>query len=241
MNFFFKIISKIFPYSLLFKILRRLISGKVNSMNLKLALKELLVFDNYLKNEIASVGTNIGGGKHIKHEIMKYHRFFSQNILPNQRVLDVGCGNAFLAISVLKDVDCKITGVEICNSNFKLAKKNTKHTSIKIIQADATKFKYKNSFDIIILSNVLEHIKNRVSFLKTLKTQVKPKKILIRVPVLQRDWTVLKKKEIGVEWRLDNTHEIEYTKENFEKEMLDAGLKIKKIEFIWSEIWCVLV
>ena len=88
--------------------------------------------DNYLKNEIASVGTSIGGGKHIKHEIMKYHRFFSQNILPNQRVLDVGCGNAFLAISVLKDVDCKITGVEICNSNFKLAKKNTKHTLINI-------------------------------------------------------------------------------------------------------------
>ena len=50
MNFFLKIILKIFPYSLLFKILRRLISGKVNSMNLKPALKELLVFDNYLKN-----------------------------------------------------------------------------------------------------------------------------------------------------------------------------------------------
>ena len=240
MNIFFKIIPYIIPYPFFFKILRRLISGKVNSMTLDAALKELLVFDNFLKNEIATVGTNIGKGKHIKHDIMKYHHFFSQNILPNQKVLDIGCGNASLAMSVLKDVDCKITGVEICKSNYKIAKKNTKHTSIKIIQADATKFKFKNTFDIIILSNVLEHIKDRVNFLKKLKIQIKPKKILIRVPILQRDWTVLKKKEIGIEWRLDKTHEIEYTEKNFKKEMLEAGLKIKKIELVWSEIWCVL-
>ena len=85
-----------------------------------------------------------------------------------------------------------------------------------------------------------ENIGKAIKWILDADLQIKPKKILIRVPILQRDWTVLKKKEIGIEWRLDKTHEIEYTEKNFKKEMLEAGLKIKKLELIWSEIWCVL-
>ena len=45
---------------------------------------------------------------------------------------------------------------------------------------------------------------------------------------------------MGVEWRLDTTHFIEYTEEEFYNEIKKTGLKIKFIKFIWSEIWCVL-
>jgi len=67
------------------------------------------------------------------------------------------------------------------------------------------------------LSNILEHIENRVKFLNKIKNLAP--KILIRVPMINRDWITLYKKELGVEWRLDKTHYIEYTLESFEKEL----------------------
>ena len=66
---------------------------------------------------------------------------------------------------------------------------------------------------------------------------VHPSRFLIRVPVFERDWRVPLKRELGVEWRLDPTHETEYTLESFEKEMAAAGLRITYQEVRWGEIW----
>ena len=42
--------------------------------------------------------------------------------------------------------------------------------------------------DVIVLSNVLEHIEHRVSFLKSLVSEVRPQKVLIRVPYFKREY-----------------------------------------------------
>ena len=39
--------------------------------------------------------------------------------------------------------------------------------------------------------------------------------------------------ELGVEWRLDDTHETEYTREQLEKELGEAGLKIRECVTRW--------
>ena len=43
--------------------------------------------------------------------------------------------------------------------------------------------------------------------------------------IVDRDWIALYKKEIGVEYRLDKTHYIEYTLDTFQAELKKAGLK----------------
>ena len=43
--------------------------------------------------------------------------------------------------------------------------------------------------------------------------------------------------ELGVEWRLDQTHETEYTLESFAEEMAAAGLHITHQQVRWGEIW----
>jgi len=53
----------------------------------------------------------------------------------------------------------------------------------------------------------LEHIENRIEFLNKIKNLAP--KILIRVPMINRDWITLYKKELGMEWRLDKTHYID--------------------------------
>ena len=97
------------------------------------------------------------------------------------------------------------------------------------------------SFSVIILSNVLEHLPERPSFLRQLYQNTKPDRLLIRVPLFERDWRVPLKRELGVEWRLDPTHETEYTIESFAQEMAEAQLQITYQEVRWGEIWAEVV
>lgn len=47
-------------------------------------------------------------------------------------------------------------------------------------------------------------------------------------------------KELGVDWRLDPTHEIEYAHEKFAKEIFEADMTILHSEIYCGEIWAVV-
>ena len=109
----------------------------------------------------------------------------------------------------------------------------------RYVTGDATKKTIENKFDVVVLSNVLEHIEHRVSFLKDLISNTKASTFLIRVPSFDRDWRVPLKKELGIEWRLDVTHEIEYTVDIFLSELSSSGMEAIHLESKWGEIWSV--
>jgi 2-polyprenyl-3-methyl-5-hydroxy-6-metoxy-1,4-benzoquinol methylase len=118
-----------------------------------------------------------------------------------------------------------------------------KSENLEFINSDATKFDYSKlkPTDCITLSNVLEHIDDRISFLKSLNDNVKWKKnprYLIRVPMINRHWVVILKKQMGVDYRLDKTHFIEYTKEIFYEEMETSSLNVKSFEVKWGGNIC---
>ena len=85
------------------------------------------------------------------------------------------------------------------------------------------------------MSNVLEHLKNRPAVLRTVRAQCN--RVLIRVPAFDRDWWVPFKKELGMGWRSDRTHEIEYTAESLTNEIEEAGMKIIYMERKWGEFY----
>jgi hypothetical protein len=107
------------------------------------------------------------------------------------------------------------------------------------VTGDATQENIEDNFDVVVLSNVLEHIGDRVSFLKNLIANTKASTFLIRVPSFDRDWRVPLKKELGIEWRLDVTHEIEYTVDIFLSELNCSGIQAVHLESKWGEIWSV--
>ncbi|MCI5207527.1 MAG: hypothetical protein D3910_01745 [Candidatus Electrothrix sp. ATG2] len=78
-------------------------------------------------------------------------------------------------------------------------------------------------------------------FLRKVARKTGAKRFLIRVPLYERDWRVPLKKELGVEWRLDVTHETEYTLESFEQELHEAGMQLVHQEVRWGEIWAEAV
>lgn len=174
------------------------------------------------------------GGLHPKHRLMQYHGFFVDNINKGETVLDIGCGNGSLAFDLAQKAG-KVVAIDINASNIMTAKKRYPADNIQYIHGDATEYKLADGFDSIVLSNVLEHIEKRVEFLKKVKGLAP--RILIRVPMMDRDWITLYKKELGIEWRLDKTHHVEYTLESFIREIEEAGLKLTSHSIQFGEIW----
>lgn len=201
---------------------------------LKITLK-LHSFTYYLSGKIAiKLEEN---DLHPKHRLMNYHQFFINNINENSSVLDIGCGNGALTYDVASKAK-NIVGIDIDCQNIGIAKDKNSKRNISYICGDATKNLPKEKFDFILLSNVLEHIDNRINFLKSIS--VLAPVILIRVPMIERDWITLYKREIGVDYLLDNSHYIEYTLKGFKKEVNQANLTIKSYDIRFGEIWAVV-
>lgn len=153
-------------------------------------------------------------------------------------MLDIGSGNGFLAYDMAEKAGAIVTGIELSEKNYDKALENYSHPKVKYILGDVLEYLPDESFDTIVMSNVLEHIENREGFISQVQAKIGPRRWLLRVPVFERDWRVPLMKEVGVDFRLDDTHYVEYTQEEFSKELESAGLNIDHMEIRWSEIWC---
>lgn len=180
-------------------------------------------------------------GIHTKHRHIGYHSFFVNRIGSAKRVLDVGCGNGALSYDIATKVNVDVVGVDFSKENIAAARRNYSHPKICYRLTDVRDALPEEHFDVVILSNVLEHISERVQLLKKIKDSVKPNRILIRVPLYERDWRVPLKQELGMEWKLDKTHKTEYTLEIFSNELNTSGLKLIYQEVRWGEIWAETV
>lgn len=170
---------------------------------------------------------------HPKHRLTDYHDWFIKQLRPEWVILDAGCGNGALSAEISRYCK-KVVGIDMCVENIRQAKARAKG---EFICADVTKYSFEDKFDAVVLSNVLEHINDRVTFLKSLSKGCD--RFIIRVPMLDRDWITLYKKEMGIEYRLDSTHFIEYTLESFMEELKSAGLKLESHRIRYGELYAV--
>lgn len=176
-------------------------------------------------------------GLHPKHRLIGYHDFFINNIDPNETVLDIGCGNGSLAKDVASHAK-SVLGVDIDKNLVEKAKRKNSAPNLTYRALDATKDLSNEKFDVIIMSNVLEHIEHRVEFLKKIRPLAT--KFLFRVPMIDREWVTLYKKELGLDYRLDTTHFTEYTWKQFKDEFEQAGYSIQSHSIQFGEIWAVI-
>lgn len=228
-------------HSELADLLNRVMRRKAEGIDATEALKFLFNIDNALYLLEGQTSVRHGNGEHSKHRHIKYHDFFKKNIKSGESVLDIGCSSGELTNDIADAANPgEVYGIEIEDEKTQLAKKKYQKPNLTFVTGDATKDLPEKQFDVVTMSNVLEHIEYRPEMLKTLNEKYKPKRFIIRVPVYQRDWRVPLKDELGLDYRLDETHFIEYTQESFEEETSKAGLKIDHLEVRWGEIWAVL-
>ena len=197
----------------------------------------LMSFDRELYVLQGRTAVSYGEGVHTKHRHTRYHDFFVARISAGDSVLDVGCGMGALSLDIANRTKAKITGIDINGRSIEKARREFSSPLVQYIHGDAVTGLPRGSFQVVVLSNVLEHIEDRVSFLLSIVSNAKPDRILIRVPMFERDWRVPLKRELGVDFRLDKTHFTEYTHESFREEMNRSGLSISHLESRWGELW----
>ncbi|QAA30587.1 glycosyltransferase [Clostridium manihotivorum] len=113
----------------------------------------------------------------IRYEVMSRIRCLKNKEI---NILDVGCGCGATCLK-LRDVypKAKLFGIE---KNTAAAKIASNFMKVKIGDAEAIEFDYEESlFDYIILSEILQHLKKPIEFLKHIKKYLKPHGSLILI------------------------------------------------------------
>jgi SAM-dependent methyltransferase len=182
-----------------------------------------------------------GKGEHPKHRLMRYHDFFVERISDGQRVLDVGCGYGAVARSIARGrPGATVVGVDYDKGRLGQARAADNPANLAFVETDATRALPDGPWDVVVLSNVLEHISDRVGFLSTLIAKTDARRFLIRVPLFERDWKLPMRREVGANYYSDPDHKIEPMVSEFRAETTAAGLAINELQTIWGEIWASL-
>lgn len=217
-----------------------LVAQRVTVLPPDKALRFLLRLDAALYLLQGQKAIEYDGGIHTKHRHMRYHDFFVGRTHVGERVLDIGCGIGAVAYDVAEKAGAYVTGIDLSPENIQQAQLRRSHPRVRYILGDVLRDLPSKQFDVVIMSNVLEHLENRVEFLRDVQANLTPSRWLIRVPLFERDWRVPLKQELGLDYRLDPTHRIEYTQESFAEEIQQAGLEMVHQEVRWGEIWAEL-
>ncbi len=174
------------------------------------------------------------------------------DIKKTNKVLDAGCGDGFY-LFLLSQLfpSLKLVGLDYEQRGLDSAKQKLKSKKIKLIQGDLMKklpFK-DNHFDVIIMSEVIEHLPDDVKGLKEIRRILRPGGIiLLSVPHLGYpmfwdpiNWFLERLFNIHIKrgffagiW---NQHERLYTQKNLNSVLKKAEFEVENIKVLtW---WCL--
>ena len=148
------------------------------------------------------------------------HKKIVSLIKPNSSVLDVGCGMGFLK-PLLEEKGCLAFGLD------KVVTRESKYRDTWMI--DIEKRPIPLDYDYIILGDVIEHIREPLKFLKSLKGR-----LIISVPNIANIYVRLKLLFGNFDYEdkgiLDRTHTYFFTKKTLVKMIKDAGYRIVSLQ-----------
>lgn len=150
-----------------------------------------------------------------------------------QKVLDAGCGEGFTLSKFYEfKIGKELEGIDSSEQAVELGKKMYPHLSLKI--GDIYTLRYiDNSFDIVICTEVLEHLQDPKEALKEL-IRVSKKYLLLTVP--NEPWFLLSN---YTRWGEDIGHINKWSSSSFQKFIThNSKLKILRVKhpFPWTMI-----
>jgi SAM-dependent methyltransferase len=232
---------QILPVRLRRTLFKGLLVLESRGQNPRAALVRLFAIQDDWEQIVSERAMALDQGEHPKHRLMRYHDFFVERIADGERVLDVGCGYGAVARSIARGrPKSQVTGLDNDPGRLAQARGSTNPANLSFVESDATKSVPPGPWDVVVLSNVLEHIADRPGFLKALIATTGAKRFLIRVPLFERDWKMPMRREVGANYYSDPDHKIEPTQTEFRAETAQSGLVVDELITPWGEIWASL-
>jgi len=230
------------PDFLIIFLSKAIILLRVYSNNPKKDLILLFKIKDEFEQIINNRALSYGNGEHPKHYLTMYHQFFINNVFDGESVIDIGCGYGSVSRSIARaKPNSKILGIDNDKIRLQQALDSVNPSNLSFIYGDIIQHQFKENWDVVVLSNVLEHIENRIKFLLFVNSNTKAKRFLIRIPCYERDWQVPLRDNFGVNYFTDSDHKIEHKLYEFRDEIKQARLEITEVITSWGEIWAVCI
>jgi 2-polyprenyl-3-methyl-5-hydroxy-6-metoxy-1,4-benzoquinol methylase len=163
-----------------------------------------------IKGVLAKTAIKILGIPHLGMRLRA--RFIMRQIGTPSSVLDVGCGPGIYTLEIARKINGMIVGIDIDQNKISQAKKLAKELNINNVQfeqKDAITALSERRYDLIICSDVLEHIQNDKEVAQKMQKALNDKgRIIITSPT---------KTELNERYRTQFGHYREYTKSDIEQ------------------------
>ena len=91
---------------------------------------------------------------------------------PHVKVLDVGCGNGAIT-SAVASLGCEVVGVDVSESSIERARESNRFPNARFEVVLGDEFDLNDGYDLIICSEVLEHLHRPQRLLKTIVRHLK--------------------------------------------------------------------
>jgi SAM-dependent methyltransferase len=168
-------------------------------------------------------------------------RIRARRILPlvtdrYKKVLDCGCGEGVFTFEIAKMLPrSEVTGIdidqEVLNRN-KVLQEQIKVNNCKFVYADILNFDHKDTYDLILTVDNLEHIEDDRGALKNLYQAAAPGgTIIVHVPAWERRWVFFKwKANFEVQGHMRQGYKLEQIREKVES----AGFKIERAQYTYG-------
>ncbi|MFH1544807.1 MAG: class I SAM-dependent methyltransferase [archaeon] len=157
-------------------------------------------------------------------------------ISPGQKVLDVGCADGTLGQKIKSEFGNVIVGIEVSKKMGKEARKKLDAVVIGDVEEINLNLK-KNYFDVVVLADILEHLKQPEGVIKKLNPFLKSDgTIIVSVPNVANIFVRLKllfgKFDYEKSGIMDETHLRWFTLKSLKEMMERNGFKVEKTEGI---------
>jgi len=145
------------------------------------------------------------------------------NLKKNSKILEIGCSGGPLIKNLKENQFTEVHGIDISKKAINICKQGGLK-NVKVMNGSNMQFQ-DNEFDLIIASDILEHIKDDISALSEWRRILKPcGRLIIFVPAFNFLWS--NHDEI-------NHHYRRYSKSQLKKRLKKAGYHIEYISY-WN-------
>lgn len=171
---------------------------------------------------------------HPKH-FLTQTPWFASFLTAKDLVLDLGCGNGQNTLKAAK-IARRVTGVEIDQRLLKQAIFFKVCEKVKNVQFEKGNLEKKlkfgaNTFDKVMLLDVLEHLHSRDQLLAEIRRILKPGGLLfLGVPNSGTSWKKLQR-SVGLSSLADPDHKIEFSQDTISKLLTKHNFKIRHLGY----------